>query len=245
MALQATDLILVNRASLTYKMLGSAILDPINTAQTTATSALNKATANETAISNLTANSFAVPVGGVLYTASQTVPNGFLPCDGALYSRITYPDLFTALTYTYGGSGDSFAVPDLRSRFISGYNSSEGRGYGSYQESANKSHLHAITGNTGVNSVSHTHAATTADAGSHRHQYQTYVTDAESQTVGTSGFWQNQQLTDTAAAGEHNHTVSIGDNSVNHTHPLALNTELEGVAHGRPQNLNLYAIIKT
>ena len=143
MALQSTDIILVNRTSLTYKMPASEILTPIQSAQTTADSAKTQADANAAAIVNLQDNAIAVPPGVVFYTASQTVPEGYLPCDGALYSRITYPELYAAITYTYGGAGDNFRVPDLRSRFISGFDSSEARGYGSYQESANKSHFHS------------------------------------------------------------------------------------------------------
>jgi microcystin-dependent protein len=245
MALQSTDLILVNRATLTYKMPGSAILDPINTAQTTANDAKAKAEANEAAIAQLTASSFAVPTGGVIYTASQTVPTGFLPCDGASYSRITYPNLFAAITYIYGGTGDSFNVPDLRSRFLMGYDNSEARGYGTYQESGNKSHFHNVNQTSGENSVNHTHAANTVENGNHQHQYSSYVTDASSATAGTSGFWQNEQLQDTSVAGSHTHTVLVGDNSVNHTHALVFNTEADGLSQGRPENLNMYAIIKT
>ena len=245
MALQGTDIILVNRSSLTYKMPASEILSPINTAQTTADSAKAKADANETAIAALNANALAVPAGVVFYTASQSVPAGYLPCDGALYSRITYPDLYAAITYTYGGAGDNFRVPDLRSRFISGFDSSDARGYGSYQESANKTHFHSNDTTTGENNVNHTHTAVTTEAGNHQHQYKTYVTDASSDTTGTSGFWQNEQLEQTAVAGAHVHPITVGENSVNHVHSLVFNTNSEGVDQGRPQNLNLYAIIRT
>ena len=230
---------------MTYKMPASEILDPINAVKVTADAAKAKADANETALANLSSTTFAVPTAGVIYTASATVPDGFLACDGALYSRITYPNLYAALLYTYGGSGDNFAVPDLRSRFVMGYDSSEGRGYGSYQSSANKSHFHAVNSTSGENNVDHTHAATTQNNGLHNHQYSTYVTDASSDTQGTSGFWQNEQLAITNNAGEHNHTVIVGDNSVNHTHALVFNTDSDGVDQGRPENLNLYAIIKT
>ena len=245
MALTGTDLILVNRSSLTYKMPASEILDPINAIKTTADAAKAKADANEAAIANLTSSDFSVPTGSVLYTASQTVPTGFLPCDGASYNRIQYPNLYAAITYIYGGSGDTFNVPDLRSRFVSGYDSSEGRGYGSFQESANKSHFHQVDTTSGDNNVNHTHAATTVENGNHQHQYATYVTDASSSIVGNSGFWQNEQLSSTNVAGAHVHTVVVGENSVNHKHALVFNTESEGVTQGRPQNLNLYAIIKT
>ena len=245
MALQSTDIILVNRTSLTYKMPASEILTPIQSAQTTADSAKTQADANAAAIVNLQDNAIAVPPGVVFYTASQTVPEGYLPCDGALYSRITYPELYAAITYTYGGAGDNFRVPDLRSRFISGFDSSDARGYGSYQESANKSHFHSNDTTTEENNVNHTHTAVTTEAGNHQHQVDTYLVDASSDTVGTSGFWQNEQLENTSVAGAHVHPITVGENSVNHTHRLIFNTNSEGVEQGRPQNVNLYAIIRT
>ena len=101
MALTGTDLILVNRESLTYKMPASEIIDPINAVKVTADAAKAKADANEAALANLTSTTFAVPTAGVIYTASQTVPDGFLPCDGALYSRIpilTCMQLYCILT---------------------------------------------------------------------------------------------------------------------------------------------------
>ena len=85
MALQATDLILGNRGSLTYKMTGSTILDSINTAQATATNALTKATANEQQIANIQSLQANVPTGSVFFTASLPtvgIHSGYLPCDG-------------------------------------------------------------------------------------------------------------------------------------------------------------------
>ena len=56
------------------------------------------------------------PAGMVMPFAGSTAPTGFLLCDGASYATATYPDLFTAIGYTYGGSGANFNVPDMRGR---------------------------------------------------------------------------------------------------------------------------------
>lgn len=48
--------------------------------------------------------------GGVI------APTGWLMCDGSLKAKVTYADLYTALGYTYGGSGDNFRLPDMRGR---------------------------------------------------------------------------------------------------------------------------------
>ena len=93
--------------------------------------------------------------------------------------------------------------------------------------------------------MNHTHNAVTTEAGNHQHQYKVYASDSEVRTGGVSGFWQNEQLENTAVAGAHVHPITVGDNSVNHTHRLIFNTNAEGATQGRPENLNLYAIIRT
>lgn len=60
-----------------------------------------------------------VPVGAVIATASSSVPDGYLACDGSAVSRTTYAALFAEIGTTYG-SGDgstTFNVPDMRQRF--------------------------------------------------------------------------------------------------------------------------------
>jgi microcystin-dependent protein len=57
-----------------------------------------------------------VPTGAVIDFAGSISPSGWLLCDGTSYATATYPALFTALGYTWGGSGSNFNVPDLRSR---------------------------------------------------------------------------------------------------------------------------------
>ncbi len=56
---------------------------------------------------------------GFIYPlASETVPEGFLLCDGAAYSRTEYAELFEAIGTTYGaGDGSTtFHVPNLSTR---------------------------------------------------------------------------------------------------------------------------------
>lgn len=63
------------------------------------------------------------PKAGFIYPlAADLVPEGFLLCDGAAYSRTEYPELFAAIGTMYG-SGDgstTFNVPDLRERVPAG-----------------------------------------------------------------------------------------------------------------------------
>lgn len=64
--------------------------------------------------------------GSIVWFAGADAPDGWLLCDGALYASEVYPELFAAVGYTYGGSGDYFAVPDLRGRMPVGAGSGQG-----------------------------------------------------------------------------------------------------------------------
>ncbi len=65
-------------------------------------------------------NASADVIGGILQFAGSFVPAGYIPADGRTVSRLDYPDLFDAIGYTYGGSGDFFNVPDLTGKTIIG-----------------------------------------------------------------------------------------------------------------------------
>jgi microcystin-dependent protein len=68
-----------------------------------------------------------VNTGIVVPWGSASIPSGFLLCDGTSYSTSTYAALFAVIAYTYGGSGASFLVPDLRDRTIVGVSSSNSK----------------------------------------------------------------------------------------------------------------------
>ena len=59
-----------------------------------------------------------LPAGMVNAYAGSTAPSGWLLCDGQAVSATTYPRLFAAIKYTYGGSGDSFNLPNLKGKVI-------------------------------------------------------------------------------------------------------------------------------
>ena len=54
--------------------------------------------------------------------ANDTLPDGWLACDGTTVSRITYANLFSKIGTTYGaGDGSAtFNLPNLTDRFIQG-----------------------------------------------------------------------------------------------------------------------------
>jgi microcystin-dependent protein len=46
--------------------------------------------------------------------AGASAPTGWLLCFGQSVATATYPALFAAIAYTYGGSGPNFTIPDCR-----------------------------------------------------------------------------------------------------------------------------------
>ncbi len=69
-----------------------------------------------------------VPTGAVIPYAGGSAPGGWLLCNGASLSTTTYSTLFAVIGTTYGGSGGSFNIPDLRSRLPLGARAVAGDG---------------------------------------------------------------------------------------------------------------------
>lgn len=65
-------------------------------------------------------NSGIIPVGAIMPFAMNSNPNGWLFCNGASLGTGAYAALFAQIGYTYGGSGASFNLPDLRGYFVRG-----------------------------------------------------------------------------------------------------------------------------
>lgn len=83
------------------------------------------ATTADAARSNLGINSNIGinPVGTIIaYAANGSIPEGYLPCNGAAVSRATYAALFEVIGTLYGaGDGSTtFNLPDLTDRFLEG-----------------------------------------------------------------------------------------------------------------------------
>lgn len=106
-----------------------------------------------------------VPVGTILAYGDDTPPPGYLICDGSPVSNAAYPALFAAIGTTWGGDGTpNFHLPDLRGRFLRGWDNGLGRdpdsgsrandyvggatgdNVGSYQSDAFQNHYHLFFG---------------------------------------------------------------------------------------------------
>ena len=99
-----------------------------------------------------------IPTGAIELFATSTVPNGWLKANGAGISTTTYAALFARIGYTWGGSGGTFNVPDLRGEFIrswdDGRGADSGRGFASFQNQDWKGYYAT---NTGSNTTAYTH----------------------------------------------------------------------------------------
>jgi hypothetical protein len=102
-----------------------------------------------------------VPIGCIVMFPSLSIPPGWHECNGQVLSKVTYPELWEIIQYTYGGSLDSYRVPDLRGLFVRGLDRKRadeaqniydinkkdpdaGRNVGSVQDDGIKSHVHFV-----------------------------------------------------------------------------------------------------
>jgi microcystin-dependent protein len=166
-------------------------------------------------------DSVSTPAGSVIMMAANSLPAGYLKCNGAAVSRTTYALLFGVVGTIYGvGNGSTtFNLPDLRGEFIRGWDDSRGidagRSIGSFQSEEFKAHTH--TGSTDT-AGSHSHASIRAmfsgnDGGFPGTGSQNLRTGAASQNIaGLNSF-------SMPAAGDHFHTLSIASSGGSETRP--------------------------
>jgi microcystin-dependent protein len=65
--------------------------------------------------------------GGDPTNRAELAKHGWLFCDGALLSQSLDSGLYNAIGTAFGGTKDSFNLPDLRGRFVRGVDDSTGR----------------------------------------------------------------------------------------------------------------------
>lgn len=93
---------------------------------------------------------------------NASIPAGWLLCDGSSVATATYPNLFTALGYAYGGAGANFNLPDMVGVFAKG----------SATQTATTGGANSKT--LGIGEIpAHTHTASVSDPG-HSHSMYDY-----------------------------------------------------------------------
>lgn len=141
---------------------------------------------------------------------------GYLLCDGTLYSRDTYPDLFAAIGLTNGGdaSSQNFNVPDLRDRFMRGRDDANNRDPDTNSRTAANSGG-AAGNNVGSLQDSGTALPTTnplilSNDGSHAHTV-SHLTGHMYAVSQASDYTMDRYTTneDTDVDGIHNHSLTL------------------------------------
>lgn len=96
--------------------------------------------------------------GEVFAFAGPACPAGTLPAQGQTLSTTTYPNLFAAIAYTWGGSGATFQAPDARGYFLRGLDNGAGRDLGRVMASSQADAIKSF-------SLDANHAVFAADGG--------------------------------------------------------------------------------
>jgi microcystin-dependent protein len=159
--------------------------------------------------------------------AGAAEPSGYLLCNGASYPTATYPQLFAAIGYAFGGSGANFNVPDLRGRFPIGTDPT-----------------HALAGTGGEA----THVLTRAEMPTHNHASPTQNETQKHSHGGTGGNFINLGTGGAWVSGsgvwQVNNQGVTALNSIAHNH--AINNDGSDAAHNNmPPYQSLNFIIKT
>lgn len=110
-----------------------------------------------------------VSTGLIIPWSTGTAPSGFLECNGASISTSTYAALFAVIGYTYGGSGASFTLPDLRDKTVVSRSNNKAlattMGANTVTPTGNVGGNSGSTALTSAEIAAHTHGTTGASAG--------------------------------------------------------------------------------
>lgn len=189
------------------------------------------------------------PIGSIQAFAYNTIPSGWLPCDGHLEPIEKYKELYDVIGITFGGDGKvNFCVPDLRGRFVRGFDPSryidKESEFGKKQEDAFQNHIHQF--NTNNIKIS--------EGGKHYHNLWCHEYDTVTSVSGLASTEKNKRMcypgkhesgkTDLGPyAGEHSHEISIDENPI--SIPTQINESAIRIAEEtRPKNIALLYCIK-
>lgn len=167
------------------------------------------------------------PTGSVTMYAANSVPNGWLLCDGSAVSRTTYADLFAAIGTTFGvGDGSTtFNLPDIVQRFPRGTSGAPGATGGSdtnnhtHPISSDGSHTHPLSDNGGakIRLATNGNIHTTDPTGPSFER--THWTALGALTASTNTLDSTGLVGDTDSAGAHDHGGATGTPSDTENRP--------------------------
>lgn len=150
----------------------------------------------------------AIRAGSIDSWPSDTIPAGWLKCNGAAVSRTLYAALFNVIGTTYGaGDGSTtFNVPDMRGEFLRGLDDGRGVDTGRTIGSAQAADF-----------ASHGHSGSTDTHGGHSHAQFSNIGGG---SVGAGGYSSSASANGTTgSAGAHSHAVTINATGGTETRP--------------------------
>lgn len=90
-----------------------------------------------------------LPIGVILIFPYECAPDGFIPCDGRSLNKQEFQNLYKLIGDTFGADATTFRIPDLRGKFVRGYDNSGiydcNHPFGKYQMDAIQGHSHKTT----------------------------------------------------------------------------------------------------
>ena len=152
-----------------------------------------------------------MPIGSMIMYPIPAAPSSkWMLCEGQFLNKNTYADLFDVIGYNFGGFGTTFKLPDVRGKFLAGFDSASpdysvaGQGAGSDSITLAKSNIPPHTHGPG------TLSGTTDTEPNHEHQI------LRGQGAVGSGTADRFDATDvdsgtenTQPAGAHSHAVTV------------------------------------
>jgi len=160
-------------------------------------------------VNSLTPSGVVVPYAGV------NSPDGWIICDGRSLATADYPSLYSAIGYTYGGSGSNFNIPDLRGRVAAGKNNMGTQGDANRITTGGAGFNGDILGETGG---AETHILTDAQMPSHNHG----VTLRGGSEGNLSGIGQVSTANDWSSTASTNTSPAGSDNAHNNVQPTII-----------------------
>lgn len=186
-----------------------------------------------------------VPTGTILPYAGSSAPAGYLMCDGAAVSRVTYATLFGVISTAYGpGDGiNTFNLPDTQGRFLAGKGThldvdalgdNDGSALASRRPThkhqstidSQGAHTHSVSGTTAA-SGSHSHNGSTSNNGTHSHGYTAPSGSGSALGGPDQPVVSGEGGASTGSAGDHSHSVNI-DTQGSHTHTFSVTSGSNG-----------------
>lgn len=183
------------------------------------------------------------PIGTIQAFAFCNVPNGWLPCDGRSLSIAEYPLLYKAIGKIYGSVGNNFKLPNLRGKFMRGWDSTgkidKNRAFGSEQEDSIQIHKHDFEASN--LKIKH--------AGGHSHTVYANKEDVQSPSLFSNDIsmlrWLNTSGSDTGTTSESgSHTHEIKEISTPIGLPTKYKKEVRYSEETRPKNIALLFCIR-